>query len=268
MIRTSMAMLLMGMLCFNFVACSDDDEPNGDNGNDTGIVDPSNVFTGERPKSVSGISMVYNTEGLVTGMSTDDGKKVTFEYHNVTRVVNKQSYIRMTVVDEEYDETFIFDMELNEKGFVKHCEQTGQGGDIETWDFGYTDEGNLNYMKRSEGGNEVTNITYQGGNVIKTSTVSEEEPDEKYEYTIYYTSDEVTTPIPNKGCLMLFDATLGIDMDEMEYAYYAGLLGKATKNLPVKDTDSEFSWKLNNNGYPTELVIIEGGYEDKLTFTW
>ena len=56
---------------------------------------------------------------------------------------------------------------------------------------------------------------------------------------------------------MLFDYTLGIDMDEMQYAYYAGLLGKATKNLPVKlvDNDNEnridnFTWTLNSNGYP------------------
>ena len=54
---------------------------------------------------------------------------------------------------------------------------------------------------------------------------------------------------------MLFDKTLGIDMDEMQYAYYAGLLGKATKNLPVKLVDNEndtdnFTWTLNSNSYP------------------
>lgn len=36
---------------------------------------------------------------------------------------------------------------------------------------------------------------------------------------------------------MLFDPTLGIDMDEMEYAYYAGLLGKATKSLPSSNEE-------------------------------
>lgn len=50
---------------------------------------------------------------------------------------------------------------------------------------------------------------------------------------------------------MLFDPTLGIDMDEMEYAYYAGLLGKATKSLPSsneEDGETEtFTWTLNSN---------------------
>lgn len=68
---------------------------------------------------------------------------------------------------------------------------------------------------------------------------------------------------------MLFDTTLGIDMDEMEYAYYAGLLGKAIKNLPVKCVDDEgnvenYSWKLNSTGYPTQMKSEHGSY----SFIW
>ena len=32
---------------------------------------------------------------------------------------------------------------------------------------------------------------------------------------------------------MLFDEILDVDMDEMIYAYYGGMLGKATKHLPL-----------------------------------
>jgi len=68
---------------------------------------------------------------------------------------------------------------------------------------------------------------------------------------------------------MLFDATLGIDMDEMKYAYYAGLLGKATKNLPKSNVDEEgetttFTWTLNDSGLPTKMT---DGY-DTYTFSW
>ena len=122
-------------------------------------------------------------------------------------------------------------------------------------------------MKRSEGGNEITTITYTDGNITKTSTISEDEPDVNSEYNIYYTSDAIKTPLENKGCLMLFDATFGIDMDEMDFAYYAGLLGKATKNLPIRYTSQstisgiasedtrDFSWSVNSNGYPTKLSM-------------
>lgn len=81
----------------------------------------------------------------------------------------------MTIVDSEFGEKSTFDMEINDKGFVRHCTQTEGDGDIETWDFDYTAEGNLNYMKRSEGGNEITTITYQEGDIVHVGIVSEEE---------------------------------------------------------------------------------------------
>lgn len=275
MFRTSMMASLMCMLALNFIACSDDDDKN-EGGS---IVNPSNVFTGERPKSISGVSLTYDAKGLLTGITSDDGRKVTFEYHNVTKAVNQQNYVRMTVIDTEYNDTYIYEMELNEQGFVKYCEQTvpDSDGDTETWNFKYDAEGHLIYMKYTDGIDkdritETTNITYKDGNIIETSTIADDEPG-KFTHTISYTSDKVSKPIENKGCIMLFDETLGVDMDDMALIYYAGLLGKATKNLPVKSTDeenytSEFIWTLNNNGYPTQVVIKENGYEDKITFEW
>ena len=57
---------------------------------------------------------------------------------------------------------------------------------------------------------------------------------------------------------MLFGENFGLDSDDVLYAYYAGLLGKATKDLPVKLVDNKhdtqytqnFSWTLNSAGYP------------------
>ena len=270
-IKRSCMMLLAGCaVCISLGACSNDEQDETDNekGSGTsGVVDPSKVFTGERPKAVAGMSIAYNTEGLVTGINDKDGTKVTFEYHNVTRAVDKSRYVRMTVVD---DETFVFDMVLNEQGFVKHCDEIDTDDGTDTWDFEYTEDGLMNYMKRSEGGNEVTRVTYQNGDAIKMTMVSEDDPDDSQEADIYYTSDKVTTPIENKGCLMLFDNALRVDLDEMEYAYYAGLLGKATKHLPVKNSDYTLNWTLNDKGYPTQLVIPEGmpAWEYTYTFEW
>ena len=69
----------------------------------------------------------------------------------------------------------------------------------------------------------------------------------------------LSTPIENKGCLMMFDELLDVDMDEMIYAYYGGMLGTATKHLPLRMhapyahdsfSDYDFKWTLNSNGYP------------------
>ena len=62
------------------------------------------------------------------------------------------------------------------------------------------------------------------------------------------------------------------NMDEMDYAYYAGLLGKATKNLPVKLVNNEndtyndnFTWTLNSNGYP---ISLEDARSITSSFDW
>jgi len=193
------------------------------------------------------------------------GGRVSFEYGSGTRAAAANT-VRMTIYDN--GELFAtFDMTLNSNGYVKSATETDYEGDVDTWEFGYND-GQLNYMKRSEGGNEVTNITYSNGNIVKTKMVSEDDSDDSSEYSIAYGETL------NKGCIMLFDATLGIDMDEMEYAYYAGMLGKATKNLPKSNVDEEgdtttFTWTLNDNGLPTKLTATDNyGYSEECVFKW
>ena len=272
--------LLAVVVCMGLAACGDDDEPNGNGGGKelTSVVNPANVFTGGLPKSAEGATLYYNDKGLLTRMSVGNAKEVTFEYNNGTRLAAPQNTVRMTIVDSEYDERIVFDMEINAQGFVKHCTETEGDGDVETWDFEYTTDGHLNYMKRSEGGTEITTITYQEGDIVHVGIVSEGEAWEASR-DVKYTSGDVASPMPNKGCVMLFDETFGVDMDEMKYAYYAGLLGKATKNLPIELIDhgmtgtgydyvSTFKWTLNQDGLPTQLDITELGYTRKLAFQW
>ena len=83
-----MAAFMLGIaFCLGFTACSDNDENgNGNDGdNTTTVVNPEKVFTGGLPKSVSGMSISQNEEGLVTSITTDEGEKAVFEYFPVTR---------------------------------------------------------------------------------------------------------------------------------------------------------------------------------------
>ena len=62
---------------------------------------------------------------------------------------------------------------------------------------------------------------------------------------------------------MLFDETFSIDMDEMNPAYFAGLLGKPAKNLPLRkqrkgESDYDlFSWALNSKNQSVKLTVTE-----------
>lgn len=93
----------------------------------------------------------------------------------------------------------------------------------------------LTRLKRSEGGDSFS-ITYTNGDISKVVQVDED--GDKDVYNIRYTNDEYKNVVANKGCIMLFDDFFGIDMDEMGMAYFAGLLGKATKNLPMGYTEN------------------------------
>ena len=247
-----MAASMLGVaLCLGFTACSDDDEnENGEGGENTAtVVNPSQVFTGELPKSVSGMAISHNEEGLVTNITTEDGDKAVFEYFPATTKADvAKDRARITVTDEEGDVTEL-NLQLNSDGYVEFCNSIDHAGtpdaDEFTWEMEYDTEGHLVVMKRSESDGEITNITYKDGDVVKTSTryvasgdlngdgIIDSNDEWEYSAAIDYTTDNITAPIENKGCLMLFDEILDVDMDEMIYAYYGGMLGKATKHLPL-----------------------------------
>lgn len=271
------AMTMMAVVgCIGFVSCSDDDKdhPNGGGENEEVAVNPSKVFTAGVPRQVGTMSVETNPLGLVTAMkSSEDGVNIVFSYPNISRA---ESCDVIMDVDDEGDKT-TSNISLNDMGFAKYCRQIESDGDIEEWWFEYNADGQLIKMKRSEGGNEVTEITYENGNISKVKMRSEDDGDGG-DYVIGYGS----SMIENKGCIMLFDETFGIDMDEMEYAYFAGLLGKATKNLPASNAytrfdpngdpykwDKEFTWSLNSDNLPimlTTLTTDEWGAEDPETF--
>lgn len=269
-IKTSLlfSFLMAGML---FVSCSDDDETGGSDVGENVVVDVNKVFTGGMPKAVDDIeSITLNANGLVERMTTRY-EDITFEYNNVkTRSENNVSTVKMTLNSGE-GEYSVLDMTLGSNGFVQSVTQTTHdldGMETDYWQFKYNNDGQLIYMKRSEGGNEETFITYQDGDIVKVKQTSEDEYEDSWEVDILYTSSSVATPIVNKGCIMLFDETFNIDMDEMKYAYYAGLLGKATHHLPVGCKDDKYTeyydWKLNTTGYPVSVSI--DGYP--YSFKW
>lgn len=254
-----------------FSSCSNENNDNNGNDTPTTAVNPKTVFTGGLPKSVAGATILMNDKGQV--ISIKDGKDlVTFQY-NVARTRSGASTPNVIMTIGQGKEKQVCNLFLDKDGFVKHCDETEynpDGEEKETWDFTYNNDGQLLTMLRSEGGYEKTIVKYNSGNILETITTSAENPNTKHSYKIFYTSESVPSPIVNKGCLMQFDQTLGIDMDEMIYAYYAGLLGKATKNLPVKLVDNEnytenFTWTLNSSGYP---ISFKRADYDTYSFAW
>ena len=294
MFRMLAASMLSAALCLGFTACSDDDEnENGEGGGSTvTVVKPSEVFKGGLPKSAAGMSISQNKEGLVTSIIGEDGEEAVFEYFFAeTKADATKDRAKITVTDDEGDVTEL-NLQRNSNGYVEYCNSIDHAGTSDasefTWEMKYDADGHLIEMRRSEGSGELTKITYKDGDAVKTSTsymgggdmngdgVLDGNDEWEDGAIIDYTTGEIATPIDNKGCLMMFDELLDVDMDEMIYAYYGGMLGKATKHLPLamRDADdtsvelSNYKWTLNSDGYPTQLLIKDEGDEEKYTFTW
>ncbi len=161
-------------------------------------------------------------------------------------------------------------MTLGNDGYVDYCKQVyndedssyGYAGEgYDEWWFKYNSDGQMCWMKRTEGGNELTDITYKDGDIVKVVQTSETDSD-VYTTTINY-GDNL---IPNKCGAMFFDYCFAIDLDEMDVAYWAGLLGKATKHLPF--LGERYCWILDDNGFAIAIGYSDDGSYTDHTMIW
>ena len=233
-------------------------------------IDLSKVFTNGTPKEVDSMTIQTDERGLVTSIKTKD-ETVSFKYFNTkTRAIVIPNVVMKV---ERNGKATVYIMYLNNNGFVRRCViEQKENTKEDIWRFTYNDNDQLiNIIHSADDYKEFT-LTYKDSNIseIETKTiVSKTTTRKKDTYKVAYTSDTTPTPIVNKGNIMLFNTTFGIDIGAMKYAYYAGLLGKATKNLPVQLIDKNgnkntFTWIVNSNGFPTAMT--SGSHQYK--FVW
>ncbi len=269
------------MMSCGLTACSDDDDDDNSGNGAGSSVKPETVFTAGLPSSVDGANITTNAQGQVTSIATGY-ETYNISYEPVTFKGKKyDAEISCTLPSRSDKEMWHFYLQLNKQGFITYALQAyiyeNEEPEYDEWSFKYNADGQLSFMKRSEGDEETT-ITYTNGDITKVSTVELDDDDTTPDLTeIYYSSN----PIANKGAIMLFDETFNIDMDEMAAAYFAGMLGKATKHLPTEArfvTDAGYydvyEWVLNDNGLPVKLTSTyyspngETSGVDTYTFGW
>ena len=233
-------------------------------------IDLSRVFTNGMPKEVDSMTIQTDDNGLVTGIKTKD-ETVSFKYNNTKTRTFVIPNVFMKV--EHNGDTTVYIMFLGNNGFVRGCmREQKENTKEDTWYFSYNDNDQLTNITHSADTYKRFTLTYKDGNIseIETKTiVSQTTTRKKDTCKVAYTSDTTPAPIVNKGNIMLFNTTFGIDIGAMKYAYYAGLLGKATKNLPVQLIDkngnkNNFTWTVNSNGFPTAMT--SGSHQYK--FGW
>lgn len=258
-----------------FVSCGDDkDNPDVEKGKVE--VNPEKVFVNGMPKVIDGYVFTRDFKGRLSSMYNKKEKgSVTFDYNNNTLGTTDVPNVVMTVSDS--DNRTVYKLFLNKDGYVKYCDEIEYKIDnpkTTAWNFEYNSDGQLVKAVQTKGGTKTSSIiTYNSGNAVETVTISEKDGQEIDHYKIYYTSKKITLPIANKGCLMAFDGVLGVDLDHLQYAYFAGMLGKATKHLPIYNMDKDndkttFDWTFNDDGFPTKIVIKSEDERENSNIVW
>lgn len=278
--------LMMGAVAFSFTACGDDDpEPNpapvpgGET--ETTVVNPSTVFPQGIPSRIGDMTVTKDAKGRVAKISSKS-ETITFSYLGiapkskaVTATVPATYDMTMSVTYAGESESYDFYLRLDNNGYVVYAyeveKENGRVDDVDEWWFKYDANGRMTQLKRTEGDNEITDITYDAnGDIVLVKVSDDRFPTGEMQSTISYTDALNVTPVVNKGGVMFFE-TFGIDMDELEGAFYAGLLGKATAHLPLSAIEVEldepgyrteytYSWTLNAQGLPTRFQYIESDY--------
>ena len=260
-------------------ACSkNSDGPDG--GEDKGKVEvnPTKVFVNGMPKIVDGSVFTRDFKGRLSSIyNKEENVLIAFAYTSSILGTKDVPNVVMTVTDA--DERTVYNLFLNKDGFVKYCdeidyEEKGNTPKTTTWNFEYNSDGQLIKAVQSKDGVKTSStIAYNDGDAVETVTMSEKDGKETDHYRIYYTSKKVTSPIENRGCIMSFDVALGLDLDHLQIAYFAGMLGKATKHLPIYNMDKDndkttFDWILNNNGFPTKIVVKNDDGREESNIVW
>lgn len=260
-------------------ACSkNSDGPDG--GEDKGKVEvnPTKVFVNGMPKIVDGSVFTRDFKGRLSSIyNREENVLIAFAYTSSILGTKDVPNVVMTVTDA--DERTVYNLFLNKDGFVKYCdeidyEKKGNTPKTTTWNFEYNSDGQLIKAVQSKDGVKTSStIAYNDGDAVETVTMSEKDGKETDHYRIYYTSKKVTLPIENRGCIMSFDVALGLDLDHLQIAYFAGMLGKATKHLPIYNMDKDndkttFDWTFNGNGFPTKVVVKDDEGREESNFVW
>lgn len=249
---------------------SDEPEQKMVNGTD---VNPRNVFPLGLPKKISELVLTLNEKGqLIQLAEPNDDERITFEYKDVALGSTQAPQVILTETDEP--DKHVYELYLNRNGFVTHAKETHYRNDHiagkATWDFAYNADNQLKDAKCSADKKHIV-LEYQNGNVVKTTTTAAGKPTEVT--TITYATAS-TRRIENKTGVMLFATTLDADLDYLEAAYYAGLLGKPSKNLPLQSEKSgdkaNLKWTLDSNGNPTALnqSFSNSSENFRISFTW
>lgn len=244
--------------------------PSGSDGDEGDVTVPTDktpverVFTGKLVSEVDdhGLDKFVYENGFLTQVDDGDGYKITFEYYYLDP--DKQTSdpdVRYTRERADGSVSYIYDVWLNELGFArridsKHNDEYGGFEFQSTCE--YDEEGHLVYMNEGREEREYS-LVWTDGDIshIDIQGSHSQSTDFSYSETL------------NDNNLMFFYDIYDMDIEELKYLYWAGLLGVSPKHLvTMSNSDDEhyqFEWESDK-----VLYRSDGGnsWTDLIHFTF
>ncbi len=210
---------------------------------------------------------IFTTDsaGRVTRLATTEGdyeSLVEFEYGNFREDGNYQARMTWTDNEEPGTRSEIYLM-LDDDGCAVYARDTRNTRD--EWWMEYNDDNRLEYVRHTGSENSETRITYADGD-LSAVTVRDMDGGVESSFTFTYTDGDHDTPMANMMAMMPPMVVLPVYPGDLEPAFNAGLLGKPSRNLPLRrvytGADDQgltdyMAWTLDDTGFPTRVVISD-----------
>lgn len=268
--------LIMGaaaLFLLTHAACDDSKAPNitvnGDN--NTALVNPLNTLAA-LPTAVDGMTTTYDAQGrlvLLSGLYTKDGCTMTFSYpagNTLSVGITDNDNGR----DRDSAEVEVLVDEFGRAVLARCQEYEGsRRSDYYEWTFSYDADGYLTQARRYVDDPETYTLSYRDGDLV---SVVCKDGNERETTSLSAVSAEYPSGITNTAGVELF-SLWNVDLDELQYLWYAGLLGKAPRLLTLSATERREThtalYEMNADGFVTTARIYENGRQDDiLTWQW
>ena len=219
--------------------------------------------------------ITYNSDGNVEKVQILDDN----EWNATQMLEYSDGQILVTAYegDNPYAQMFVT---IGENGFASKVTATADGKTYTT-DYTYDSDGHLIRFADTYNGETTTQIlTWFEGDLVSVSSTSPN--GETSSSQIYYKS-ETQEPIANTSSMLPLNSDItGVDGDHIDPTFFIGVLGFATKHLPIARTSTEtyssgstytqsskFTWTLDDNNRPIKMINNgEQKYNGSDDITW
>ena len=197
----------------------------------------------------------FLTQVKYVGDSYEQSYVINFEYLylNSSKPATDPD-VRYTKKREDGTTSYVYDIWLDEAGFAKDIKSTHyeKDGTTVSFDFRsscrYDSEGHLVYMNEGREEREY-NLTWTGGDITSIETVDR--------HTINYSYNESL----NENNLMFFYDMFDMDIEELKYLYWAGLMGVAPKHTLIHSEEMGYEEGVYDYQWEANRILSKRSYE-------